>query len=296
MNPPCALVLGASGQIGRFLVPRLLSAGWSVLAVSRRPPLSRQGGVRWVQGDLFAGMPELPAVEAIFSLGPLDGFARWLARVSLPQAPRIVAMSSMSAVSKRHSADPAEQSLARSLLEAEAALETAARCLGAAWTILRCTLIYGAGMDRNLTPLAQLAAKCRIFPKLAFATGLRQPVHAADLADACLAAVANSQAEQQVLELGGGERLAFSDMLERVIESLPVRILRIPLNEPMARLGLKLVRAVRPKGTPGPAFLDRLRTDLIVDDAPARRILAWSPRGFAPDASTWVPETGFEYS
>lgn len=296
MNSPRALVLGASGQIGRFLVPRLLDAGWTVLALSRQPHPSPRSGLEWVQGDLFAAMPELPSVEAIFSLGPLDGFARWLAMARLPQAPRIVAMSSMSVVSKRHSEDPAEQDLARRLLAAEATVETAARSLGAEATLLRSSLIYGAGMDRNLTPMAQLAAKCRIFPKLAFATGQRQPVHAADLAEACFAAIARAQVDPQILELGGGERLAFSEMLERVIESLPVRILRIPLNEPVARLGLKLARFVRPSGMPGPAFLDRLRSDLIVDDAPARRILGWSPRGFSPEASTWVPAPGFEYS
>lgn len=293
MQEPVALVLGASGQIGRFLVPRLLASGWSVHAVSRQPQLSRQPGLKWIQGDLFAGLPDLPPLAAIFSLGPLDGFARWMQSTTVQGSPHIVALGSMSAVSKFQSTDAAERDLAQRLRDAERALELAARTKNSAWTILRCTLIYGAGMDRNLTPITRVAAKCRVFPKLAFASGLRQPVHAADVAEACLAAVANSRAREGILEIGGGECLAFSAMLDRAIDSLPVRVLRVPLGPSLIRLGLGLARVFRPGQIPGSAFLDRLRADLVVDNGPARELLGWTPRGFAPEASTWVAKPLF---
>ena len=71
-----ALVFGASGQIGAPLLERLGDAGWRVLAVSREAR-SDAPGRHWLQGD-FARMPALPAaVDAVFSCGPLDLFARW---------------------------------------------------------------------------------------------------------------------------------------------------------------------------------------------------------------------------
>lgn len=293
MGNPVALVLGASGQIGRFLVPRLLDAGWTVLAASRQPRVARHPGLKWLQGDLFSGLAPLPAVDAIFSLGPLDGFARWLASSHLHGTPQILALGSMSALSKRQSRDPHESLLAQSLLDAEAELESAARSRGLAWTILRCTLIYGAGIDRSLSPLARLATKYRIFPRLSFASGLRQPVHAGDLAEACLLAVGNTQVDGRILSVGGAERLPFSSMLDRVIDSLPMKVLRVPLNLAAMRLGMGLARPFLPGRIPGPAFLERLSAHLVADDETARELLGWSPRGFAPVASTWTPKALF---
>jgi len=73
-----ALVFGATGQIGRPLLAGLSRAGWWVTAVSRDPQPDRPG-LAWLQGD-FSQLPALPEeVDAIFSCGPLDAFARWYA-------------------------------------------------------------------------------------------------------------------------------------------------------------------------------------------------------------------------
>ena len=123
---PRALVIGGSGQIGRYLVPQLLASAHAVLAVSRIPRSTRHAGLHWLQGDVFATLPALPELDMIFSLGPLDGFAAWLARTRLAGKPRIVAFGSMSASSKRDSPDPGERALALSLRQAEQALADAA--------------------------------------------------------------------------------------------------------------------------------------------------------------------------
>ncbi|MBN8264423.1 MAG: NAD(P)-dependent oxidoreductase, partial [Xanthomonadales bacterium] len=138
-----ALVFGASGQIGAPLLERLGDAGWRVLAVSREAR-SDAPGRHWLQGD-FARMPALPAaVDAVFSCGPLDLFARWYEAAGL-HCPRVVAFGSTSASTKQDSRDEAERELARRLLGAEARLHAAAEAHGAAATLLRPTLVYGAG-------------------------------------------------------------------------------------------------------------------------------------------------------
>ena len=69
----------ASGAIGRFLLPRLLRAEHDVIAISREPRASGNARLRWIAGGLPDRMPSLPPAATIFSLGPLDAFAGWLA-------------------------------------------------------------------------------------------------------------------------------------------------------------------------------------------------------------------------
>ena len=282
-----SLVLGASGQIGCFLLPRLLMAGHDVLALSRQQRTSRHAQLKWMAGDLFATMPESPPVDTIFSLGPLDGLATWLASSCLDGTPHIVAIGSMSIEGKRGSADPAEHALVETLRRSEAALADAAENRGCAWTLLRPTLIYGAGIDRSLSPLARFGARFRILPKVPFAHGLRQPVHASDLADVCLSTLGRDAARCRSFDLGGGERLSFADMLERVRRSLAGPVLGVPLTPSMARLALSVARTHPRWRSVGAAALERLQRDLVADDGPARRNLGWAPRGFHPTASTW---------
>lgn len=281
-----ALVLGASGATGRFLLPRLLEAGHEVLALSRTPRADAH--LRWIVGDLDAQMPELPALDAIFSLGPLDACARWFAHARVEGRPRLVALGSMSVQTKRDSADAHERNLALRLGDAEQALAETADARGCAWTLLRPTLIYGAGIDRSLTPIARMAMRWRVFPRLAGARGLRQPVHADDLASACLAAFLQPRSAGRSYALGGGERLSFDAMLARVRASLPMRTLPVPVPLGVVRVlagiaprfGLPALRA---------AMIERLGEDLIADHRPAVAELGWAPRDFHPDAQTWQP-------
>lgn len=279
------LVFGASGAIGRFLLPRLAHAGHAVTAVSRQPQASSPQ-VQWRVGDLERGdLPALPAFDAIASCGPLDAFSRWFARAPLAGCPRVVAFGSLSIDSKRDSPDAGERALASRLGEAEQRLFAAADQRGSACVMLRPTLIYGAGIDRSLTPLARHAARWRVFPRVAGAHGLRQPVHADDLAGACARLLAQDVAGARIHSLGGGERLGFDAMLERVRQSLPVRCLPLPIPLPAVRMLAGLARAGGIAASA--AAVARLRQDLIADDAPARAEFGWDPRPFRPDAATW---------
>ncbi len=274
------LVIGASSQIGHFLLPRLLAGGEQVLALSRQPRTA-QLDLRWLHGRLPDDVPALPPVSAIISCGPLQAFADWLARTPLALAPRVVATSSMSAESKRESAVPAERELSRQLRAGEAALAAACARQGCAWTVLRPTLVYGAGLDKSLTPIARRAMRLRVFP-LPVARGLRQPVHADDLAQAVLAALDCPAAAGHVLAMGGGERLTAGSMFARVRSSLPHATLPVPLPAWLLRCG----RRASPRWR-GP--LTRLDTDLIADNSEMERLLGIHPRGFAPDAAAWSP-------
>jgi nucleoside-diphosphate-sugar epimerase len=185
----------------------------------------------------------------------------------------------MSAQTKRDSQVPVERDVAQVLRDSEAAMADACEARGSAWTVLRPTLIYGAGMDKSLTPIARWAIGTRVFP-LPAGKGLRQPVHAQDLARAALAALDSADCAGRILAIGGGERLPVSEMFARVRGSLPVDTLPVPLPAWLLRVARGSVRRLR-----GP--LSRLDADLIADNTEVTRLLGVQPRPFRPDAECW---------
>lgn len=276
-----ALVFGASGQIGLPLLDRLGDAGWRVHAVSRQAR-SDTPGRHWLQGD-FAHVPVLPRdVDAIFSCGPLDLFARWYATANVV-SPRVVAFGSTSATSKHASEDEHERDIARRLLGAEASVFEASEQRGAGATMLRPTLVYGAGRDATLTRIAAMARRWGRFVLPRRADGLRQPVHVQDLADAAFAANASPVAQGRSYDLPGGETLAYRDMVRRVLACLdpPLPLLELPMPLFRAAVAAAQARGVARELTP--AAVARMREDLAFDAAPARRDFGYAPRAFRPE-------------
>jgi len=272
------LVFGGSSQIGHYLLPLLAARDEPVVALSRAPRPAAHG-VTWLAGQLPGEVPAVDGVSAIFSFGPLRPFADWLASAKLPLAPRVIATSSMSAETKRDSEVPAERLISQMLRDGENALAAACAQQGSDWTVLRPTLIYGAGLDKSLTPIARRAMRTHVFP-LPAGRGMRQPVHAQDLALAALAALDTPAAGMKILPIGGGERLTAGEMFARVRRSLPVDTLPLPIPAWALRLARRGVGKLR-----GP--LSRLEADLIADNTEVVRLLGVNPRPFRPDRDCW---------
>lgn len=274
------LVFGASSQLGHFLLPALLHAGEEVIAISRTPRASA-GRLQWRLGGLPADIPALDGVDGIISYGPLDALVDWLG--TLPRAPagKLVAISSMSIVSKQASEIAAERVLVARLGRGEQGVEEQCNRLGMRWSILRPTLIYGAGLDRSLTRVAANARKWRIFP-LPSGRGLRQPVHAADVAEASWRALRSPTADGRVIPIGGGERLPASEMFSRVRDSLGVATCPFPLHKRL----LDVIAAILP---PARGPISRLQVDLVADNALAHQLLNIHPRAFSVNADMWMP-------
>ncbi|MBS0558223.1 MAG: hypothetical protein JSR27_12485 [Proteobacteria bacterium] len=259
------LVFGASGAIGRFALP-LLAPDHHVL------PVSRAARADWIAADLNNPAATWPAAEIVLSLGPLDAFSAWLERTPMPGLRRVIALGSMSVQTKVDSPDPAERALAARLRGAEARVRETCATRDIAWTIFRPTLIYGAGVDSTLAPLARFARRWHVLPVPLRARGLRQPVHAADLAAACAAVTANAATFGKTYELGGGERLRFGAMLRRLRQASAGFTLTVPI--PL--LALRLARVA-------PGALARVQTALVADNTAAIADFGYSPRPFRAD-------------
>ena len=275
-----ALVFGGSGQIGVPVIERLLANGWRIAAVSRAPQTDH-GELKWLRGDLqqVEALPQ--RVDAIFSLGPLDHFSHWYSNTALI-APRVIAFGSTSLETKQQSEDLPERDVAARLSDAESRIFQAAGQRQAGATVLRPTLVYGAGRDKTLTRIASLARRTGFFVLPSNAKGLRQPVHVQDLADAAVAVVDVGKAHGCSYALPGGETLAYAEMVKRTLASLqpPARLVRVPT--PLFKAALAGAHALGKMESLGGAAVARMQEDLVFDVEPARRDFGYSPRTFQP--------------
>lgn len=274
------LLLGATSLVGRYVLPRLADMRAVTVALSRRP-VDEPRGVRWIEGDLQApARLDLPYVETAFSLCPI-----WLLPDALPAlkaagVTRLVAFSSTSVVGKARSSDQGERAVAARLAEAEAAVRTFCDANGIGWTILRPTMIYSEGLDGNVSRLARIAERFKVVPLAGAGRGLRQPVHAEDLAWAALAAAASPVTAGRAYDLPGGETLTYKQMVERIFLGLDrtPRVLCAPAA--LWRLAFRLA-GPRLRGATA-AMGERMSQDLTFDGEPAARDFGWAPRSFKP--------------
>jgi len=230
----------------------------------------------WVRADLGDPDVQWPQVDAAISLGPLDAFAAWVERHAEVPLRRVIALSSMSAQSKQESSDAHERELSARLRASEESLKRCAAKRSIALTLFRATLIYGDGTDRSVAPIARFIRRWHLLPLPLGAIGLRQPVHADDLAIAAATALDQPATHGKTYEMGGGERLAFIALLRRLREAVPTWSIPVPL--PLS--ALMLATRFRRNDAPTRAAIARLKTDLVADISPAQRDFGYAPRDF----------------
>jgi len=282
-QPPSrpAVILGAGSQIAPFVSRRLARAGFNGCALSRRPPPPSPAidpAFPWRSHDLSAAPDWTPEDGAwIFATVPLwllpDALEHW------PHVAGVVAFSSTSAATKAASPDPDEQALAQRLQDAEQRVVDFCGRHDIPCTLLRPTLIYGSERDRNISAIAGFIRRFGFFPLASPGTGLRQPVHADDLAGAALACVDNPRAQGRTFALPGGETLTYRDMVRRIFTALGKKPHTPTLPLSLLKLGLRVTSGILP-GHYSPALFKRMNQDLTFDLGPAGKALDYHPRGF----------------
>lgn len=277
------VVTGASSQIGRFLLPRLAAAGHAVFAVSRTPPAAADGA-RWRAGDL--ARPETlawPDAAVLIHLAPIRLLPALLPGFLTSPGRRVIAIGTTSRHAKQASADAHERDFAAAQAAAESALAAACARSGAHWTVLRPTLIYGCGLDRNVTLIARSIRRFGFFPLFGAARGLRQPVHADDIAAACTAVLDNPRTFDRAYDLTGGETLSYRDMVARIFAALGrrPRFLHVPL--PLLGAVLRLLSLLPRYRDFNVEMARRMNEDLVFDSHSARQDFGYAPRNFQPE-------------
>lgn len=274
-----SIVIGASGIVGGHIVDRLVLAGEKPAAVSRRHRAEQN--IDWLQADLAT--PDRlvwPLVSTLYCTAHVGLLAGALPHLVTPSLKRVVAFTSTSIVTKMNSELEAERDSVRQWAEAEQRLIDACTKLGVAWTVLRPTIIYDEGRDANITRLARLIEKFGFMPLAGSGSGLRQPVHAQDLAIGAIAAAASPAAANKIYAIPGTDTVSYREMIGRIFDGLhkPRRI--IPVPPLLWRAAFALAKPFIANANV--AMGNRMSKDMIFDPAPAMQDFGWRPRAFRP--------------
>ena len=260
---PPLLLLGGTDPVAHFVIERA-SAQRQIIVVGRsRPPSDK---VEWHRADLGRSAIALPNIEArqVIATLPIWLLAPHLPALARTGVDRLVTFSSTSVETRRESGGARTQRIVAALADGETAVIEAAITSGIGATILRPTLIYGSGEDANVSAAARFIERFGFFPLAWNAQGLRQPVHADDLAAAALAALERPASIGKTYALPGGETLPYRAMIERVFEALGRKphFIRIPGLAAISDLAKRMAR------------------DQAFDIGPAARDLDYAPRRF----------------
>lgn len=274
-------MLGASSLVGACLLPLLTRSGWHVTAYSRQPVGHAGDGVVWKQLSRNHAKTVEQVTPYWICVAPIWVLSEHFPLIEASGARSVVALSSTSRFTKVGSGDTAETAVVARLIEAENHFVAWAKSRGIDWVILRPTLIYGLGQDKNISEIARFIRHFSFFPVLGRAQGLRQPIHAEDVAAACVSALQAPGAANRAYNISGGETLSYRDMVARVFTALGrrPRVLIVPLWA--FRLAVTMLRRLPRYRQWSSAMAERMNRDLVFDHTDAARDLGFKPRGFA---------------
>lgn len=312
---PRALVTGATGQVGSYLVERLVADGWQVRALVREP--RRAGwlealGAELTEGDVLDARRLRDAAAAcdvifhgaavIAAAGPwelyrrsnIEGTRNAIAAAEASGA-RLLQVSSVAVygAATRYRSTPTAEDVALPPLPADAyyarskreseALVLGAHAAGRIWACaVRPCVIYGR-RDRQFVPRVARIMNRGVFPLIAGGRSTLAIVHAASVADGAVRAATCAGAGGRAYNLANDFDVTVADFARLAAEGLGRRVRLVPVSLAAARAGLRVLRAgVRlTRGTAMAAqvgsTLDFLTRDNPFSSERARRELGWAP-------------------
>jgi uncharacterized protein YbjT (DUF2867 family) len=277
------LVTGASGFVGRRLVPALVAEGHDVRAMTRRPESYRGDGtpVAGDVGDPASLRPALDGVDAAYylvhSLGDADfesrdadGARSFAAAASSAGVGRIVYLGGLG-----EDGDGLSRHL-RSRRQVEELLGGT----GVPVTVLRAGIVVGhGGVSWELT--RQLVAHLPVMVTPRWVRTRTQPVAVADVVRYLVGVLEAPQAEGRVFEVGGPEVLTYLEMLTRLaeIQNRHLVVLPVPLLTPrLSSRWLALVTDV--DVATGKNLVDSMTNEVVVTDDAIRSVVPIEPMDY----------------
>jgi nucleoside-diphosphate-sugar epimerase len=291
-------VFGATSFVGNHLLRLLTNQNLNVIAYSRRDVINLPAlnGVTWkpIEDNTKTHLSTPSSFDSIPLIQKIQYIPFWISVAPIWTLPdhfdflrshgikRIVALSSTSRFAKVDSSNPFEKDVARRLTEGEVELQIWANSNNIQWIILRPTLIYGNGLDRNISSIASFIRKFGFFPLFGDAAGLRQPVHAEDVASSCITTLLQPEISNQAYNISGGETLPYRDMVKRIFTSLGLtpRLVNIPLW--LFQFSISFLHIFPRFRHLTTAMAERMNQDLYFDHSDAKHDFGYSPRPFDP--------------
>lgn len=284
-EPLTVLVTGATGFIGRRLVPELVERGMTVRAMTRRPE-AYDGPGEPVGGDVHDADSLTDALKgvdvAIYLVHSLDDpeferkdaeAARTFGRVAAEAGvSQIVYMGGLGADGENLSPH------LRSRREVEGLLGEA----GVPVTVLRAAIVVGAGgISWELTRQLVKNLPAMVVPK--WVATMTQPIAVDDVIRYLAGVIGKEEARGRVFEIGGADRLTYLEMLQVAAEvrgGHRVPIIQVPVLTPrLSSYWLALVTDV--DTTTGRNLIDSMSTEVVVTDHSIRDVVPGEPLTYA---------------
>src|SRR6478672_11513645 len=288
------LVTGATGFIGRRLVPELVDRGLKVRAMTRRPE-AYDGPGEPVGGDVHdrSSLSDPLADAAVYLVHSLDDpdferkdaeaartFGRAAAAAGVKQ---IVYMGGLGAEDDDLSAH------LRSRREVEGLLGEA----GVPVTVLRAAIVVGSGgISWELTRQLVKNLPAMVVPK--WVSTRTQPVAVDDVIRYLTGVIGMQEAYGRTFEIGGPEEMTYLEMLQVAAEISAghrVPILRVPVLTPrLSSYWLALVTDV--DVTTARNLIDSMGTEVVVTDHSIRDLVPGEPMPYAEAVRRALDEGG----
>lgn len=278
------LVTGATGFIGRRLVPALLDAGHDVRAMTRHPD-TYDGPGEPVGADVMDADSLRPALEgvdvAIYLVHSLDDpdFERKDAEAARNFSSAAAAAGVRQIVYMGGLGDDRQELSAhlRSRREVEGLLGAD----GVPVTVLRAAIVVGhGGISWEITRQLVKNLPAMVVPK--WVATRTQPIAIDDVVRYLAGVVAHPDAIGRTFEIGGTEQLTYKEMLEianEVAGSRPLPIVVVPMLTPrLSSYWLALVTDV--DVTTGRNLIDSMSTEVVVTDTSIRDVVPGEPLSY----------------
>lgn len=265
-------VAGATGYTGGFLVRRLAASGRPVRCVvraSRRRDGLESLGVEVVVADLESPdqvRAALCGARQVLNVAHIR-FAGTVAEAVPCSVEQTVHVSSQRALSR----------VPCPSVEAVQAGERAAARGPVPWVLLRPTMIYGPGDDRNISRLAAHLRRWRWVPVCGPGRALQQPVFVEDVVSGILAACGNPRALGRTYALAGAQALSYNALVDEVGRAVGVRPVKVHLPVGLCLAVVRLLGCLGVGIGLDPQHLMRLQEDKDCSVAPARADLGYEP-------------------
>ena len=278
------LVTGATGFIGRRLVPALVEDGHDVRAMTRHPdtydgegePVGADVADRASLDDALRGVDV--AIYLVHSLDDPD-FERkdaqaarnFSAAAAAAGVKQIVYMGGLGDDNDDLSAHLRSRREVEHLLGAD----------GVPVTVLRAAIVVGhGGISWEITRQLVKNLPAMVVPK--WVSTRTQPIALDDVIRYLAGVVDNEQALGRVFEIGGTEQLTYLDMMKVAAEAMNGRaipIVTVPVLTPrLSSYGLALVTDV--DATTGRNLIDSMSHEVVVKDTSIRDVVPGEPLSY----------------
>ncbi|HET7026687.1 MAG TPA: complex I NDUFA9 subunit family protein [Candidatus Limnocylindrales bacterium] len=289
------LVTGPSGFVGHHLVPALVTAGHHVVGLVRSDAAGErvrasldpgdEANLELRRGDVTEPSTLVPALEGVDAVVHLAAIARdWdggasLRLVNTEGTRNLVAAMRTAGVRRlvHQGALGVEDDPALEYASSKAKAERIVAESGLDWTILRPSLLWGAG-DGFFNIIASLVRwSPGVVPIAGRGTSRFQPLAVVDEARVIVDVLARPDTIGRTFELGGPRTWTYREIVGEVVRALGAHRLVVPMPVPLIALVARSAELVR---LPFPVASDQLR-QLRLDNVTALDAVA-AAFGFVP--------------